>query len=416
MEKIKRVRLESGAELFLVTNDKYTTSTVQFVFPVGWRHDEEKYLGLAHFFEHLVGKRTKNFPGKTQISMFLEKEGIVSNAYTAPELTCYHHSNSHKKLIFSLEKLLEIIYFSQYVEEDLIMEKEVVMTEARMYLDDDDSFLWHKMMGKIFPGTTLERFYLGNDESLKNINVQVFQDFYKLYLNPKNTKIFIGTNNLKQEKQILALLNKFYKENRNILTNKKIEKLKDKFNKDKSETSSLLINKNDKTQANIRLAWKIPVLNKKDRITFSILRRVLTAGFSARLMKKLRDELGLIYGISLDRNTFVGGLSYMMFSTACSKNEKEKVFRIIRDEIQLLRKNLTQVEIDNVIPMLEYFQERQVNVENDVSNILDSVITNTDYINTEEFMKLIKKVKVSDVKKLIDKIFKDEFEIKGVLE
>ena len=69
MEKIKRVKLKSEAELYFVVNEKYTTSTVQFVFPIGWRHDEEKYLGLAHFFEHLVGKRTKNFPGNLIIAL-----------------------------------------------------------------------------------------------------------------------------------------------------------------------------------------------------------------------------------------------------------------------------------------------------------------------------------------------------------
>ena len=134
MEKIKRVKLKSGAELYFVINEKYTTSTVQFAFPIGWRHDTDKYLGLAHFFEHLVGKRTNNFPGKTEITRFLEKEGIISNAYTSSDLTCYHHSNSHKKLIFSLEKLLEAVYFSKFLEEDLTMEKEVVMTEARQNL------------------------------------------------------------------------------------------------------------------------------------------------------------------------------------------------------------------------------------------------------------------------------------------
>jgi predicted Zn-dependent peptidase len=299
MEKIKRVKLKSGVEVFFLTCEKYTTSTVQFMFPIGWRHDDEKYLGLAHFFEHLVGKRTKNYPGKTELTRFLEKEGIVGNAYTSSDLTCYHHSNSHNRLIFSLEKLLEAIYFSEFVEEDLNMEKEVVMTEARQYLDDDDSLLWHKLMGKMFPGTSIDKFLFGTPETMKNIDVAKFKEFYKMYLNPKNTKIFIGTNNLKNEKKIVKLLNDFYAKNKKILSTEKINKLEEKSTVTTSEP--LIINKNDKTQANIRLAWTVPPLNKKERIDFVVLRRILTAGFSARLMKKLRDELGLVYGISLER-------------------------------------------------------------------------------------------------------------------
>lgn len=419
MEKIKRVKLKSGAELFFLTSPNYTTSTVQFMFPIGWRHDEDRFLGLAHFFEHLVGKRTKNYPGKTELTRFLEKEGIVGNAYTSSDLTCYHHSNSHNRLIFSLEKLLEAIYFSEFVEEDLEMEKEVVMTEARQYLDDDDSLMWHKLMGKMFPGTSVEKFLFGTPETMKNIDVAKFTEFYKMYLNPKNTKIFIGTNNLKNEKKIVKMLNAFYGKNKSILTKHPLTpsllkegELVQKVQEDKL----LVINKNDKTQANIRLAWTVPPLNKKERIDFVVLRRILTAGFSARLMKKLRDELGLVYGISLGRNMFVGGLGYMMFATACKKEEKEKVIKTILEEVEKLKNDLTQEEINNVVPMLEYYHERQANVENDVGDLIDAYIYKNEYMTSPEFLKLVKSVKVKDVKKLIEKLFKKENEFRGVLE
>lgn len=416
MEKIKRVKLKSGVEVFFLTSEKYTTSTVQFMFPIGWRHDEEKYLGLAHFFEHLVGKRTKNYPGKTELTRFLEKEGIVGNAYTSSDLTCYHHSNSHNRLIFSLEKLLEAIYFSEFVEEDLNMEKEVVMTEARQYLDDDDSLLWHKLMGKMFPGTSVDKFLFGTPETMKNIDVAKFKEFYKLYLNPKNTKIFIGTNNLKNEKKIIKLLNDFYVKNKKILTSSPTPTLPKGEGESAPSQDALVISKNDKTQANVRLAWTVPELNKKERIDFVVLRRILTAGFSARLMKKLRDELGLVYGISLGRNMFVGGLGYMMFATACKKEEKEKVFKIILEEVEKLKADLTQEEINNVVPMLEYYHERQSNVESDVSDLIDAYIYKNEYMTSPEFLKLVKSVKVKDVKKLIEKLFKKENEFRGVLE
>lgn len=414
MEKIKRVKLKSGTEVYFLVSEKYTTSTVQFVFPVGWRHDKEEFLGLAHFFEHLVGKRTKNYPEKTQLTKFLETKGIMSNAYTSSDITCYHHSQSHKNLLFSLEKLLETIYNSVFNEEDLLMEKGVVMTEARQYLDDDDSFLWHKMMGQIFPGTSLERFYLGNEESLGKITVSVFEDFYKLYLNPKNTKIFIGTNSFKDEKKIINLLNKFYTQQKNILTNFKLPKVDDKIN---PSTSSLLtVNRNDKTQSNIRLAWKIPSLSEKERITFIVLKRLLTAGFSARLMKKLRDELGLIYGISLGRTSFVGGLNYAAFATTCKKEDKEKVFNLILEEVEKLKTDLTGEEIKNLIPMLEYYEERASNVEKDMDQLIDAITYNEKYLTSTEFFRLLEKVSVKDVQKLTQKIFVSGEEYKAVLE
>jgi predicted Zn-dependent peptidase len=416
MEKIKKINLKKGTEVYFLTSEKFTTSTVQFVFPVGWRQDPENFLGLAHFFEHLVGKRTKNFPAKTELTKLLEKNGIVSNAYTSTDITCYHHSSSHSKLVFSLEKLLETIYFSIFSIEDLQMEKEVVETESRQYLDDDDSFLWHKMMSKFFPGTSLEKFLFGTSQTLGNITTEVFSDFYKKYLNPKNVKIFIGTNNLKSQKKIVNLLENFYKKNSNIFTNDKLDLISEKIVIGGDDKKVLQISRNDKSQANLRLGWRIPKLNNRELITFVVLKRILIAGFSARLIKKLRDEMGLIYSIGFHRDLYLSDMSYVMFNTSCKKESKQIVFDTIRSEIEKLRDDITQKEIDEVVPMLEYFTERQVSVESSVDALVDSVIYNQKYTTTKEFLKLVEKVKTVDIKKLIQKIFVKENEYMGILE
>jgi predicted Zn-dependent peptidase len=289
------------------------------------------------------------------------------------------------------------------------------MTEARQYLDDDDSFLWHKMMGQLFPGTTLERFYLGNEETLGRITVPVFEEFYKLYLNPKNVKIFIGTNDLKNEKKVVKLLDEFYAKNKVRGPLPQPLPIRE-GSQDVLSSRNILVNRNDKTQANIRLTWKIPNLNEKERIVFTVLKRILTAGFSARLMKKLRDELGLIYGISLGRVSFLGGLNYVAFATTCKKEDKEKVFNLIIEEVQKLKVDLTQTEINNVVPILEYYERRQDNVESDVGSLIDSVVYKQKYISSKEFLKLVEKVKVKDIQKLIDKIFKEGEEYRAILE
>jgi predicted Zn-dependent peptidase len=105
-----------------------------------------------------------------------------------------------------------------------------------------------------------------------------------------------------------------------------------------------------------------------------------------------------------------------MFATACKKEEKEKVFSLVKEEIEKLKHDLTKEEIKNVLPMLEYFEERQINVENDVGEFIDSVIYKQDYIQTKEFLKLVEQVKVADIKKLISKLFIDTNEVRGILE
>ena len=57
----------------------------------GSRDEDEKQMGLAHFIEHLIFKRTEK-RNTNQILTRLESIGADLNAYTTKEYTCIHAS------------------------------------------------------------------------------------------------------------------------------------------------------------------------------------------------------------------------------------------------------------------------------------------------------------------------------------
>jgi zinc protease len=406
-QKVERVKLKNGMEIVFIFDPRFTTSTVQMNFKIGWRHDEKKYLGIAHLFEHLVGKRTQKYHGKSEFTEALERMGIESNAYTTADYTCYYQNQTCENVLKSLNMLYEAIYNTNFLADDLEKEKDIVMNESREYEDNDDHLLWREMMKNIFPGTTLNQNLFGTLETMKNITLLEFENFYNNYKNPKNSFLVIATKDSKQKQKALKFLNSFYQ---NFDKQKGI-KVGRVFNKI-SETENALvaaskISKPDRKQSNLRVAYKLWKLNKKERIEFFVLQQVLTGGFAGKIFKKLRDELGLTYGISLWADS-VFGFNYCTFSSMVEKDKKDLLIKELKKELEKLPNTLVQKDIEDVKELLLFRENRSTSANGEASAMANSIVLGKDFIDSKIFKDSLKKIKIADIKKLMLKIFREE--------
>ncbi len=417
MQKIERVKLKSGLEVNFLIDKNFTTSSIQMCFKIGWRNDTESERGLAHLFEHLVGKRTKKYPGKSEFAIKLDEEGIVSNAWTGPDSTVYYQNQTHKQALTSLEILFEAIYNSVFLLEDLEKEKSVVMNESKRYLDNDDSLLWRLLMLNLYSGTTMEKYFFGDEKTMKNITLEHFSDFYEIYKNPKNSILFIGTNDVKNKVKFLKFLNSFYdkKENKSLFSNKKILKFSDKV-KEANLIKFCKISKPDREQANLRLVYKTDKLTERESIVGGVVVSMLTGGLTGRLMKVLRDEMGLVYSIGMTAGDYAQGVHYFGFSTTCDKEKTSLLIETLKKEVSNFSIDVRVKDIKQVIPTKEYQVQKPVFVHSDVESLMDCVIYNTKYLQTEEYLKILKSVSVNDVKKFLTKVFAEENSSVSILE
>jgi predicted Zn-dependent peptidase len=413
-QKSKKVKLKNGLEVHFLFDKLFTTSSLQMCFKVGWRHDKEEQRGLAHLFEHLVGKRTKRFPEKSEFSKKLDELGIVTNATTGPDNTIYYQNQTNDNLIESLSMMYESIYGSVFTQDDLEKEKNVVLTEAREYLDNDDSVIWRQMMRNLFPKTTMEKFFFGDVETMKNITLADFEEFYNIYKNPKNSILFVATNSIKNKKKVLDFLKKFYSEaDKNLFSKARVEPAIDKAAQIISYSK---IDKPDRIQSNLRVGFVVHKFNKRERVMFSVIASVLVGGFSGTLMQRLRDDMGLVYGIHLGRNFFAYDFCYIMFSTSCEKSNTEMVVSKIKEVIEDTRERLVQKDIDRTVPLRIYYQKTPPQAYEDLCEFVDAVFYEHDYIQTEESLEILKTIKVEEVKKMMEKIFNEDNKSVCVLE
>ena len=61
MQNIIRKKLKNNLNVEFIVDSSFAYSVICFEFGVGSFHDDKNLMGIAHLFEHLVGKRTKKF-------------------------------------------------------------------------------------------------------------------------------------------------------------------------------------------------------------------------------------------------------------------------------------------------------------------------------------------------------------------
>jgi len=132
--------LEEIIDGFVVSYEERDTLTQvsALLVPVGALAEDKEREGLAHLIEHMVFRGTKSFPNARAIMMAAEGSGGRINAYTTYDYMVFLVQMPTTKWQLSLQLLFELAFFPLFREEDLEVEKEVVLREMAM-IDDDPS-------------------------------------------------------------------------------------------------------------------------------------------------------------------------------------------------------------------------------------------------------------------------------------
>lgn len=397
-QRIFKKSTKKGLEVFFLIDPRYTTSTVEMFFPIGWRHDPKDKIGLAHLFEHLVGKRTSDFPGKGEFSAKLSKLGIETNATTYPNSTIYFQNQSHENLTASLKLLLKAIYNSKFESEDLEKEKNVVLTEAMQYRENNSKMTWHNTTKNLFPGLTMSRFFFGDKDSLGKITVKTFEEFYNIYRNPRNGKLVIATNSSAQMNRCINIINEFFGKYPEA-TNVKLPVVKEKFEHIIPESS---VKKEGKNQASICISYRVGKFTPKDIIMFNLVSKILTHGLTGKFIRKLRDELGLIYSLVFWRlNLKDTGMVY--FQTNCGHEKKDVVVKTLLSEIKDLK--IEKNDLLEILNVTKYEIMSEINSHADVDFFVKTFLSTNENITTEEYLGMLDKITSKDLNNFIKRIF-----------
>ncbi len=185
-----------------------------------------------------------------------------------------------------------------------------------------------QILGENHPFSTIsdEQLILSIDqEKLQTFKTTYLKDPYYIYTGPSSTNI----------KEILSEVG--YNLSNIPILSKGSESLP------QEGLSEVLIRKTGSTQNSIRLGKILPGRTEKDYFKISLFNLVLGGYFGSRLMKNIREEKGLTYGIHSSITPFK---TYSVFkiSSECNNSLTETVKLEIEKEIQVLQNELISEE------------------------------------------------------------------------
>ena len=197
---MKSTVLDNGLKVIVCEKNTNTMAEVEVWYRVGSKDEWDGVRGMAHMFEHMMFRGSKNFNGEGDIYIkLIEKMGGNTNAYTTFDRTVYHEEVEAKNVekVFELEAdRMANLLLSQKV---LDTERQVVGEELRLGQNN-----WYNRMSEdryksLYPkGHPYQVDVIGFLPEITSFTTQQCQDFYDKFYSPNNAFIVV-TGNVKAE-------------------------------------------------------------------------------------------------------------------------------------------------------------------------------------------------------------------------
>ena len=197
---MKSTVLDNGLKVIVCEKNTNTMAEVEVWYRVGSKDEWDGVRGMAHMFEHMMFRGSKNFNGEGDVYIkLIDKMGGSSNAYTTFDRTVYHEEVESKNVekVFELEadRMVNLL-LSQKV---LDTERQVVGEELRLGQNN-----WYRRMAEeryksLYPkGHPYQVDVIGFLPEITSFTTQQCQNFYDKFYSPNNAFIVV-TGNVKAE-------------------------------------------------------------------------------------------------------------------------------------------------------------------------------------------------------------------------
>lgn len=295
----------------------------------GTRDEGGFHSGIAHFTEHTLFKGTERKSARV-ISSYLDKLGGELNAFTTKEEIVLHSTVLKEDLGKAASLLLELATSPTFPEEEVSIEKGVVIDEINSYKDSPADDVYDKFEEALFEGHPLGRSILGTAASVKKITGKELKLFTKEHFVPMNMALAIvaDIDEKKLEESVLKLVGKVFK-NEPATGGERIVTpipVKPAFNKQVEKRNH---------EVNAVIGNFAPSLdNTEERFAAILMSNIIGGPASNSLLNSLlREKNGWVYGVESSYSQYTES-GIMTISLGCERGNLEKcldaIWKVIR--------------------------------------------------------------------------------------
>ena len=175
------------------------------VYKVGSADEVYGKTGIAHFLEHMMFKGTATV-APTEFSRIVSRNGGRDNAYTSFDTTGYYQTVSPDRLEMVMRMEADRMAHLRITEKELIPERQVVLEERRMRIENSPGALLseavqEQLFGRRKPyGMPIS----GYVDDVKKLNVSDLVTFYGRWYAPNNAILIVAGDTTADQVRKLA--------------------------------------------------------------------------------------------------------------------------------------------------------------------------------------------------------------------
>ena len=300
----------------------------------GTRDEGDFHEGIAHFTEHTIFKGTEHKSARV-INGYLDRLGGELNAFTTKEEIVIHSTVLKEDLGKAASLLLELATCPTFPEEEIGIERGVVIDEINSYKDAPADEIFDRFEEALFAGHPLGRTILGTASSVRKITSKELQGFVRERFTPGNMALAVvaDIDEKKMEEAILKLADKVFDGNWTESRERLLVPVS------RATVFNKTVRKKNH-EVNAVLGGIAPsIYDTTDRFPAILLSNIIGGPASNSLLNDLlREKNGWVYGVESSYTQY-SEAGVIAISLGCDKNNLEKcidgtwkVIRKMQDE------------------------------------------------------------------------------------
>jgi len=336
--KFKKRVLKNGLRIITIPKKESETTNILVLAETGSKYETPEEAGLSHFLEHMLFKATKRRPKAGDISTEFDAMGAENNAYTSQELTGYYATVQPKLADKALDVLSDMYLNATFPEADIAKECGVIIEEMNMYEDLPKQQAQKLFFSLLYGDQPAGRPIIGSKETVRSFTQKDFLNYRaKHYVARATVVVVAGKFNES------LMVKKIEKQFKNVPTTASFSKLP----VIESQTKPVVaIKRKDSDQTHLVLGFRTLPAGHKDSAAIDLLAATLGGGMSARLFRKIRDELGAAYYVGA-YNDYYTDHGVLIISIGTDHKRVEEIIQAVLGECSRLTTELvSKVELD----------------------------------------------------------------------
>lgn len=299
----------------------------------GSRNEDQRNNGISHFIEHMLFKGTDKYSAKDIADIFDGLGGSV-NAFTAKEYTCYYAKVLDQHLPIAVDVLSQMFFNSQFDDNELSKERNVILEEIAMYEDTPDDLV-HDLAAKASYGThALGYSILGLEANLNRFGPEDLRAYMKRHYRIDNTVISMAGN---LNDSAFELVERYFG---------------DFHNQGQAPAEQLptytgeQIYHAKKTEQN-HICLSLPGCSASDDKLYAmiLLNNTIGGGMSSRLFQEIREMRGLAYSVYSYHTAHADSGLFTIY-TGTARKQTSEVLEVMMEVLhELQTKGLTEAEL-----------------------------------------------------------------------